>query len=255
MIGSQKIAVLGALVIMGMAALPAHATFSNTEVLIIDAATGPSGVLFTCSSVGASCAPDDSTFSISYKDADFNLTSSGVTTFGNSPDGPASLTLNVSTQSLTGSAGTPNNLTVEVSEIGFLQPVGGSYLEFSATQIGTGNTNHLGSSSAQGFVQTGSPATYFCASTASCTASTPLLSFANLGPSFSSSSTSTTTLGPTFSVEEVVTQSFKGATTVGQNASTDVALSAVLPEPASVLLFGTVVLFAAKSIRRKTQKA
>jgi hypothetical protein len=251
MIGTNKIAILGSLLIMGMAVLPAHATLSNTEFLIIDAAH-PSGVTLTCSSVGANCTSDNEFFFIAYQDADFNVL---ITATGNAPDGPASITFDTEAQSKGGSVMTPNNLTVAMSMIGFTSPSGPGLLDASDTQNANPKTSNTGSSSVQGFL---GPNAFFCETTSTCTAQSPLVSFATLNSASSPNTATGTHFTPAFSLTDVIKESFTTKTANGSYSLTDSVLSATstaVPEPASVVLLGTVLLLAVFLIRRKTQKA
>jgi hypothetical protein len=233
---------------MGMAVLPAHATLSNTEFLIIDAAN-PSGVKLTCSTVGANCTSDNETFFIAYTDKDFNIL---ITATGNAPDGPASLTFDTEVQSKLGSMGTPNNLSIAMSMIGFTAPSGVGLLDVSDTQNAAPATAKTGSSSVQAYV---GPNAFFCETTSTCTATTPLVNFPTLNSASSPSTATTASFVPAFSLSDVIKESFTSKTANGQYSITDSVLSAAVPEPASVVLLGTVLLLAVFLIRRKTQKA
>jgi hypothetical protein len=255
MIGTHKIAVLGALAVMSFAAMPAHATLGNMEMLIIDA-LHPAGVLVTCATVSGgafsnvtiSCVPGSDEFSFTYKDADASINVIDAT--GGSPVGSTGLTLEMATTDL--KVGT---ITVELSQTGYAEPVGfGAAINLSATQNMGGSKGFAdGTSNMEGFSGPGAPGDYFCSP--ACTGNTGAAAFAALGPATSINSSNLVTFPATFALEDVIKQTFTKVPPAASQTDANVYTSSVVPEPTSVLLFGTVVLFVAGSIRRKTRKA
>ena len=138
----------------------------------------------------------------------------------------------------------PEDVTVEVSDTGYTAPPGSQFLTEAAfvSSLGLGN---FGTFSATGYYGTGANDVLFCERT-SCNASTPTATF----NSFSSASQITgspVAFSTPFSLDEVLKYHFTG----GGIAFTGVTLSAVVPEPASVILFGGALLLMAGAIRRK----
>jgi hypothetical protein len=165
----------------------------------------------------------------------------------NAPGGPAEITLGGTVQSLV--AGN-NSLTVEVSDTGFLLPAG------PAALIQTVNTNTpaitaaAGSLTATGYYDGGN--VLFCQNAPGnvCDAATGA---ANFGSFLVSNPGQTSSVGVNFaipfSLDQVLTYSFTGAGT----ALVTSTLSAVVPEPASVALLGSVLLLTGSLIRRRNR--
>jgi|GEM_PF-5204111 hypothetical protein len=228
-----SLTLLSAAVLAGFLASPAYAV---VEVQIADA----SGTkVYT----GVSCGTNCTTVVAVDNDAAFNLDIQ----FGTSDiiGGLPSLTL----------AGLINanhagNLTIQVSNTGFLSPLGGAEL---LQTVGTGPLPGSGHASltAQGFYGTGAGNAYFCAATNTCTGSTPSVTLSSLALPFQSQvSSAAVNITSAYSLDEVLTYSFEGAGYADAGAILSV-LPAVAPEPASVLLVGLALISGGLLFRKK----
>ena len=221
--------------IVGLTAVPAFAT---VEVRVTDSI----GTYFLS---GSSCGANCSTAILSFNDADFNFLIQVGTS--NGPAGPAVLTFSTNLSAKV--ANSP--LTIEISDTGFLLPSANANLIQTLntnTPVATGTAS--GTLSGTGFYGTGAGNVFFCAATAVCTAATPPANFNSFLVTNPGQTTQVATNFVTpFSLDEVLTASLTSA----GNAQWQGTLSAItsVPEPASVVLLGGVLLALTRVMRRR----
>ena len=146
--------------------------------------------------------------------------------------------------------GAANQLTVAISDNGFLLPVGpGNLIQTVDTNSPAQTSTASGSLTASGFYSNTN--TLFCQTSASCTGATPNASFS----SYLVSNPGQTDTLPVpnftapFALDQVLTYNF----TSQGSALVQSTLSAVgVPEPAAVFLFGSVLVVTAGLIRRRS---
>lgn len=222
-----------------LTALPARATL---EVKITDSLGTTAFTVPNCPGNCIDAAVSDADFSIVFEEA----TSNG-------PTGPA--TLHVSGLIFTNPLATlPEDLLVQVSDVGFLSPHGPGFLVESASTTTILSPTATGTFAATGFYKTGN--TYLCAGATlgaaptigTCNAATPAASFSSFTTNPVETEKTSVSFSTPFSLDEVLNYHFTGP----GFATTSATLSAALvPEPASVLLFGGILLLTAGLIRKR----
>ena len=232
----NKTRLFATLAVAAVTALPA---FAVVEVEITDS-TG------THVYTGTVCGPDCSSVTASDGDAQFSI---DIEAGGsNGPSGPA-------TVQVTGliTAIKTGLLTVEVSDTGFLSPVGNANLVQTVNTNTSANGAATGSVTGTGYYGTGAGNVIFCADTSVCTTKTPNASFNSFLVTNPGQVTSTPVnfVSP-YSLDEVLSYNF----TKAGNADVTATLSAVqgVPEPASVALFGGLAALTFFATRRRRTK-
>jgi len=159
------------LLMAGALAVPAGATLTIT---ITDAASGTT----TFTAVPANCSGGLCTLVATQIDNDFSVNIQVGTS--NGPGGPAVLTLSGTVTKAASNAfgGAANQLTVAISDNGFLLPVGpGNLIQTVDTNSPAQTSTASGSLTASGFYSNTN--TLFCQTSASCTGATPNASFSS----------------------------------------------------------------------------
>lgn len=189
--------------------------------------------------VGNANCPGCTANSIVATDADAAFSISLQIATSNAPSGPAILTLDSILTSTFGSLSAPDNLRIEVSDTGFLLPVGSGILQ----QRGTTNSPALGFATgtvtSTGYYGSGpSGDVLFCQAAGTCSTTTGALNFSSFALSTKEVGANTTFEAP-FSLDEVVNISFTSPGT-GQYSANLVAIPAAVPEPAAAWYLLTV---------------
>jgi hypothetical protein len=168
-----------------------------------------------------------------------------TTAISNAPGGPATLQKTVNLVSSTGSVATPNDLLIEVSDTGFLLPSGMATLtETVNTNTPIGPTSATGTVTGAGFLSNGPGGGVLFDTTGVTTGDAFVNTFSVGGAATSAVTTNFVTAFGLTNVLEV------SATSAGFATFTS-TLSAAVPEPTSVALFGTVFLLTGFGLRRK----
>lgn len=226
---------------LAIAALPVQAT-------LIVKVTDSSGV--QTFQVGNANCPGCTANSIIVNDNDLNFSINLNIATSNAPGGPATLTEDLVANSTVGSVGTPNNLTIEISDTGFLSPSG------LASLVQRGTTNEpatgfaTGTTTSTGYYGTGGTGNIpFCQASGTCSGNTGPLVFASFALNTQQNQTNLN-FGVPFSLDEVINASFTSAGT-GQYTTSLSAPPAVVPEPASGVLLGSALACGIFLFRRK----
>jgi hypothetical protein len=174
-------------------------------------------------------------------DANFIITIN--TAISNSPGGPATLTKTVNAQSLTGAP--LSDLIIEASDTGFVLPSGLATLtETVNTNTPVGSTSATGTVTGTGFLSNSN--TLFGTESA---ATGP--AFVN---TFAVGGAATASTGANFTTPFALTEILNIHPTSTGFASFTATLAATqVPEPASVALFGGILLVTVGAIRRRTR--
>ncbi len=238
----SNLKVLGVLMATaGFAALSARA--DSLQISATDSAGTHTSLIALNTPCGVDCTEAELTFS----DKDFTF---AVTlAMSNGPDGPALLNIQaISLLSLKGTVATPNNLGIEVTDVGFLLPVGATTLSQTLTTDTPGvGAIAKGSVTAQGF--------YNGDNTAFDTtgASTPKSSESSLAPGAGPTTSSLITFTTPFELTDEINISLTSKGSADLNAT--LSSVAAVPEPASMALMGTVLLLTAGVLRRRDRRA
>lgn len=239
------LAALG-LLSVGFLATPANATLS---IRITDS-TGTT----TYTAVEHNISPTSTTLVAAQSDGDFAINIQVGTS--NSPGvGTAKLTLSGTVDTLEAPAGGfPNLLTIEVSDTDFLVPVGTESLIQTVNTNTPAATAAPGTLTATGYADNGNH--LFCQNAPGnvCTATTPTANFNSfLVSNPGATDTVPTNLVAPFSLDQVLVYSFAATTAPNTTALVSSTLTASnVPEPAGVVLLGTLLVGLTTVIRKKT---
>ncbi len=232
--------VLGVLVgVVVFAALPARA--DSLQIKVIDGAK-----TYTASSSSDGLIVD-------LLDADFGGSLDFVAASSNGTAGPAELTLTMLVDSLKGSTIKPNTLTIEVTDTGFLSPVGPTFLTQTLNTDVPVTGGAKGSATAQGFYNGDNTAFDVSGPSTPKSSENPFPTGTDAGLQ----GTSVITFGGGgFELTDIVNLSFTNPNSKNVDDTVSATLSSVaVPEPASVVLTGIVLLFTAGVLRRRYRRA